>query len=205
MTDTKPDATAVVPGNAGDDAKYASNPADFEADRAAGDNDVRHRAVFSGYWDLSLLEGLLTASPRRPARRLVDELDRRACRAGQPYSERVTNDLNNDGNRSNDIVPGSRNTHQLPTAYNLDLRLSRRIPLGPDGAAGADRRGVQPLQPHEHHAPSATRSTTSPAAALVPQLEPVQPAPRTSARTTAPRSTSTDTQRIVQIAAKVTF
>src|SRR6185295_19414892 len=57
VEDTKPDATAVVPGNASDDAKHASNPADFEADRAAGDSDVRHRVVFSGYWDLSYWRG----------------------------------------------------------------------------------------------------------------------------------------------------
>src|SRR4029434_9633508 len=42
VEDTKPDATAVVQGNAGDDAKYVSHPLDFEADRAPGDNDVRH-------------------------------------------------------------------------------------------------------------------------------------------------------------------
>ena len=128
MTDTKPDATAVVPGNAGDDAKHASNPADFEADRAPGDNDVRHRAVFSGYWDLSYAKG-----SHGVAKAVLDGWSMSwiaAMQSGQPYSERVTNDLNNDGNRFNDIVPGSRNTHRVPTAYNLDMRASRRIPLG---------------------------------------------------------------------------
>ena len=33
VVDTVPDATAVVPGNAGDDVKYASNPVDFDADK----------------------------------------------------------------------------------------------------------------------------------------------------------------------------
>ena len=46
-----PDATAVVPGNAGDDVKYASNPANFDADRTVGNNDQRHRLVLSGVYD----------------------------------------------------------------------------------------------------------------------------------------------------------
>ena len=47
VEDTVPDATAVVPGNAGDDMKYASNPTNFDADRTAGNNDQRHRLVVS--------------------------------------------------------------------------------------------------------------------------------------------------------------
>ena len=47
VTDTVPDATAVVPGG-GDDAKFASNPADFDADRTVGNNDQRQRLVLSG-------------------------------------------------------------------------------------------------------------------------------------------------------------
>ena len=35
-------------GNPGDDVKYASNPANFDADRTAGNNDQRHRFVLSG-------------------------------------------------------------------------------------------------------------------------------------------------------------
>ncbi|PYP42054.1 MAG: hypothetical protein DMD43_04315, partial [Gemmatimonadetes bacterium] len=119
---------AVVPGNASDDAKYVSNPLDFEADRAPGDNDVRHRAVFSGYWDLAywkdshgLVKGILDGWS-------VSWIA--TAQTGQPYSEVVSNDLNNDGNRSNDIVPGSRNSHRLPSIYNLDMRLSRKIPIG---------------------------------------------------------------------------
>ena len=47
VTDTVPDATAVVPGNAGDDVKYASNPANFDVDRTVGNNDQRQRFVVS--------------------------------------------------------------------------------------------------------------------------------------------------------------
>src|SRR6185295_11846197 len=49
VTDTVPDATAVVPASA-DDAKFASNPADFGADDAPGNNDQRHRIVMSGVY-----------------------------------------------------------------------------------------------------------------------------------------------------------
>ena len=54
VEDTVPDAVNVVLGG-GDDARFQSDPKDFERDRAAGNNDVRHRLVFSGYWDLVLL------------------------------------------------------------------------------------------------------------------------------------------------------
>ncbi|HET9315952.1 MAG TPA: TonB-dependent receptor, partial [Vicinamibacteria bacterium] len=128
VEDTKPDATAVVPGNASDDAKYVSNPSDFEVDRAAGDVDVRHRLVWSGVWDIGYWKdsGGFTKA-------LLDGWGVSwiaSLQSGLPYSERVTNDLNNDGNRSNDIVPGSRNAHRLPTAYTVDMRLSKKIPLG---------------------------------------------------------------------------
>jgi outer membrane receptor protein involved in Fe transport len=129
VKDTKPDATAVVPGNPGDDAKYASNPFDLEADYASGDVDQRHRLVFSGYWDLGYWKGRSGAT-----RALLDGWALAwisTVESGLPYSERITNDVNRDGNPSNDIVPGSRNTHRLPTLYNTDLRLVKAIPLGP--------------------------------------------------------------------------
>jgi hypothetical protein len=128
VEDTKPDATAVVPGNASDDSKYVSNPVDFEVDRANGDVDVRHRLVFSGVFDLAYWK-----DSSGVGKALLDGWSVSwiaALQSGLPYSERVTNDLNNDGNRSNDIVPGSRNTHRLPTAYTVDMRLSKKIPLG---------------------------------------------------------------------------
>jgi outer membrane receptor protein involved in Fe transport len=133
VTDTVPDATAVVPGT-GDDAKFPSNPADFNADLAPGVNDQAHRLVVSGLyapqgwvdtegWRKGLLDGwsfswIATAQ------------------SGQPYSELVTGDLNRDGNGRNDIVPGSRNKHRLPSSFTVDLRISKRIPFG-------DRLGVE--------------------------------------------------------------
>jgi outer membrane receptor protein involved in Fe transport len=127
VTDTVPDATAVVP-NSSDDAKFASNPADFEADRAPGNNDQRQRLVFSGYWDLGYwrdAQGFAKAVLDGWSLSWIASVE-----SGQPYSDAITNDVNRDGNTRNDIVPGSRNAFTTPTRYNVDLRVARRIPLG---------------------------------------------------------------------------
>ena len=125
VEDTTPDATAVVP-NGSDDAKFPSNPFDFDDDRAPGNNDQRHRLVVSGLWDFSRREG------EGWQRALLDGWTMSWIafwQTGQPYSRTVTNDLNRDGNTRNDIVPGSRNAERLPDIYNVDLRLSKRFPL----------------------------------------------------------------------------
>jgi len=127
VEDTVPDATAVVPSS-GDDAKFASNPADFEADRANGNNDQRHRVVFSGYWDLAYWKdstGFKKALLDGWSASWIAQVG-----SGQPYSAAIQNDVNRDGNSRNDIVPGERNAHNLPSFQSLDARISRRIPLG---------------------------------------------------------------------------
>src|SRR5438093_3349926 len=201
VQDTKPDATAVVPGNAGDDSKYASNPADFQADYAPGDNDVRHRAVFSGYWDLSYWK-----SSHGAARALLDGWSMSwiaALQSGQPYSEQVTNDLNNDGNRFNDIVPGSRNTHRLPTSYNLDMRVSRRIPLGPKARLELIGEAFHVFN-HTNITSQRTTLYNFTGGVLIPQLNLSNPRLNFGADAGTQVNFS-DTQRIVQLAAKVTF
>ena len=69
VTDNKPDATAVVPQTS-DDAKYASDPQDFGADYAPGDNDVRHRLVLSGVWNLDYAGATQNPAPAVPHFRL---------------------------------------------------------------------------------------------------------------------------------------
>ena len=120
-----PDATAVVPGSSTDDAKYASNPKDFDADRTVGNNDQRHRFVFSGIYDTNGWRREDRVGPRSPAAGRSARSSRR--RPGQPYSARVGNvDLNNDGNTRNDFAPGTvRNQYRLPSYYSLDLRVAR--------------------------------------------------------------------------------
>jgi outer membrane receptor protein involved in Fe transport len=201
VDDTKPDATAVVPGNAGDDAKYASNPADFEADRALGDNDVRHRAVFSGLWDLGYWK-----DSSGVAKALIDGWSLSwiaSAQSGLPYNERVSNDLNNDGNRFNDIVPGSRNAHRLPSIFNVDLRLSKRIPMGSRARLELIAEAFNLLNSTNITSQRDTLYNFT-GTALVPQVGLANPRLDFGADV-GTQINFEDTQRIVQIAAKVTF
>ncbi len=131
VEDTVPDATAVVPGNAGDDIKYASNPGNFEDDRTVGNNDQRHRLVTSGVWDTNSIadgvEGLMGALARNWSFSGI-----LTVQSGQPYTARVgAVDLNNDGNPRNDFAPGTtRNQFRLQKLVVLDLRVARDLPLG---------------------------------------------------------------------------
>jgi len=118
----------VVPGSSSDDAKYASNPRDFDADRTVGNNDQRHRFVFSGMYDT---DGL-GAARAGAARALIQGWNFGViftASSGQPYSGRAGNvDLNLDGNTRNDFAPGTvRNQLTLPNYYALDLRIARTI------------------------------------------------------------------------------
>ncbi len=130
VTDNKPDATAVVP-QSGDDAKFASDPQNFAADWAPGDNDVRHRIVLSGVWNPEYAG--LTSNP------VVQWLTGGwalsgviSFQTGQPYSLTVNGDLNNDGNTRNDRSPGtSRNSQRLPSLLSVDPRISKHLAMGP--------------------------------------------------------------------------
>ncbi len=130
VVDTVPDATAVLPGNAGDDAKYASNPVDFEVDRTVGNNDQRHRLVASGVYNTNRVTSGLEGIARALAGGWwVSAI--LTAQSGQPYSARVNGDLNGDGNPSNDLPPGvRRNTLRLPSIVTLDPRIARDIALG---------------------------------------------------------------------------
>ena len=130
VEDTVPDATAVVPGNAGDDLKYASNPINFDADRTAGNNDQRHRLVLSGVYDTigyNGLDGFLGTLARNWSFSVIF-----TAQSGQPYTARVgAVDLNGDGNTRNDLAPGTvRNQFRLESIVTFDPRVSREIPLG---------------------------------------------------------------------------
>jgi hypothetical protein len=120
VTDTVPDATAVVPGT--DDAKFASNPADFEVDRAPGNNDQRHRLVISTVYTSGARDRALTSGWTLAAIF--------TAQSGQPYSAYVSNDINLDQNARNDIAPGTtRNQYRLPSQVTFDPRIARDIPV----------------------------------------------------------------------------
>jgi hypothetical protein len=126
VTDTAPDATAVVP-NSGDDAKFPPDPLDFDLADGPGNNDQRHRLVVSGLWNLDYWansSGLIKVLADGWSLSWIA-----TYQSGQPYSKVVTNDLNRDGNTRNDIVPGSRNSENLPDSFTVDLRVAKRIPF----------------------------------------------------------------------------
>jgi outer membrane receptor protein involved in Fe transport len=121
VTDTVPDATAVVPASS-DDAKFASNPANFEADRAPGNNDQRHRLVVSG---------VCMPQASNPFARGWTFAAIFTAQSGQPYSGYVSADINRDGNNRNDIAPATtRNQYRLPAQVSLDPRIARDLPVG---------------------------------------------------------------------------
>jgi len=128
VEDNKPDATAVVP-EGGDDAKFASDPTDFDADWAPGDNDVRHRAVLSGVWDLNYGAGLTDSWIGRFVQgwALSGIV---TYQTGQPYTRVVNADLNRDGNTRNDRAPGfTRNSERLPSILSVDPRITKTFAL----------------------------------------------------------------------------
>jgi outer membrane receptor protein involved in Fe transport len=199
VKDTVPDATAVVPGNAGDDSKYISNPGNFEADDAPGNDDVRHRLVFSGYWETSYFsDGLAKTLLNNWSLSWIASIQ-----SGFPYSAQVSGgDLNRDGNPSNDIVPGSRNSYRLPAQRNVDLRLSRRIPLG--NKARLELIGEAFNLLNSTIVTNQQRTfyrivTTSGVTTLIPQLSLSNP------RLNFGFDSAAADARIVQLAAKVTF
>jgi outer membrane receptor protein involved in Fe transport len=128
VEDTVPDATAVVPEGS-DDRKFASNPANFDADKAPGNNDQRHRfvasAIYSSNGFADRFDGL--------AKAFLSDWTLSAiytAQTGQPYSAYVNTDVNRDNNRFNDIAPGTtRNQFRLPASISFDPRIARDINL----------------------------------------------------------------------------
>jgi outer membrane receptor protein involved in Fe transport len=126
VIDTKPDATAVVPFSAGDDAKYIQDPLNPAGDRADGENDVRHRVVLSGFWAPSFGPGPLLSGWSFSG--IV------TFQTGQPYTPVGNADLNNDQNSRSDRAPGfARNSFRYPSFFSVDPRISKRFDFGPVG------------------------------------------------------------------------
>ncbi len=129
VKDDKPDATAVVPGP--DDAKFVSDPGDFDVDYTFGDNDVRHRVVLSGVWTLDSYSQRIGNGFLRALASGWSLSGIASYQSGQPYSPVVNADLNNDGNGSNDIAPGfRRNSQRFPSQLSVDPRISKDIGFG---------------------------------------------------------------------------
>ncbi|MBA2339101.1 MAG: TonB-dependent receptor, partial [Pyrinomonadaceae bacterium] len=123
--DDKPDQTAVVV--AADDSKIVQNQLDTFSEYGISDLDVRHRFVFSPVYDT----GQFTRTENRVLRALLSDYVFSGIvqlQSGFAYSASAGNDLNNDGNRSNDRAPNTvRNGFRTPSTYQFDARITRII------------------------------------------------------------------------------
>lgn len=128
--DDRPDQTAVVPGNAGDDAKIVFNQLDISSDYGTADVDVPHRFVFSSVHEY----GTFKKSKNKFLRFLLSDYTFSSItqiNSGVPYTATVGADLNNDGNRFNDRAPGTvRNQFRARTFWQSDMRITRLFRLG---------------------------------------------------------------------------
>jgi outer membrane receptor protein involved in Fe transport len=192
--DNKPDATAVVPFSSGDDAKYVSDPLNIDKDYTYSDTDVRDRIVLSGVWSLdSYAQGLSNGVVRAVASgwSLSGIV---SYQTGQPYTPTVSFDLNNDGNSANDIAPGfRRNSLRLPSQFSVDPRITRDIHLFADARIQLIAEAFNVL--NRHNVSNVNRAKYS-YNATTKVLTPV-------ATFGVPSATSG--QRIIQLAARVTF
>ena len=111
-------------------------------------------------------------------------------------------DLNRDGNPSNDIAPGSRNSHRLPKQGVIDMRLSRRIALGPKARLELIGEAFNLLNSTIIINQQRTLyriATVGGVQTLVPQLNLANP------RTNFGADSAAADARVVQLAAKITF
>jgi outer membrane receptor protein involved in Fe transport len=194
--DDAPDSTSVVPGNAGDDAKMVQNPLNIRDDRASSLNDVRNRFVVSGIWDIGGYAKSLQNDVTRTLLSGWSVSGILTAEDGRPYSAFVGADLNNDGNRFTDRVPGvGRNTFVGPGFVSLDPRITREIRFHESARVQLIAEAFNLFNRANFTAINTTfysLSGTGTGATLV--------------RNTAfGRPTSTTTPRIIQLAAKVIF
>jgi Carboxypeptidase regulatory-like domain/TonB dependent receptor-like, beta-barrel len=123
--DDKPDQTAVVVGT--DDSKIVQNQLNFRQDYGFADTDLRHRFVFSPVYEL----GTFTRSENPVVRALLSNYTFSGIvqlQSGFAYSAFISGDPNNDGNSSNDRLPGTeRNAFHTPSTYQFDARITRII------------------------------------------------------------------------------
>jgi hypothetical protein len=123
--DDRPDQTAVVVG--ADDAKIVENQINPSADYGRSDTDLRHRFVFSPVYEWGRIKWSDNAVVRALFSDYTFSMIMQA-QSGSPYSAIVSGDPNNDGNRSNDRLPGTvRNQYTTPSVYQFDVRLTRAI------------------------------------------------------------------------------
>jgi outer membrane receptor protein involved in Fe transport len=125
VIDDNPDATAVVPNT--DDTKLSYDPNHLALDRASGNDDMRHRVVVNGVWELGFARNL----HNHFVKALADGWELSGiftAQSGLPYSPLVNSDLNGDENSRDERAPGfGRNSFNMPAIFSLDPRITRNI------------------------------------------------------------------------------
>lgn len=128
VIDNAPDATSVVDGNAGDEAKQAQQSFNLLDDKAVGNADVPHRFVTSGVWDLNYFKGV-----SKPLGWVVGGWQISSilqAQNNQPFSLVAGADVNNDSQRNSDRAPGiGRNTFRKGKFVSLDSRFQKTVNL----------------------------------------------------------------------------
>ncbi|MGZ4837451.1 MAG: TonB-dependent receptor domain-containing protein [Terriglobales bacterium] len=207
--DDAPDATAVVPGT--DDAKMVYNPLKPSADFASSLNDVRHRFVLNTTWDSTSVVGNLSGVSRA----LLGGWEVSGiltAQSGQPYTAFLNSDLNNDGNRSNERVPGSaRNTFRLPSIFSVDPRITRNVKITErvnfkliaEAFNVFNRQNITAVRNTLYNVSTATSAASNPCPGLAAGNRCL--VPQTTGATAFGLPTSDVGPRILQLAAKFVF
>jgi outer membrane receptor protein involved in Fe transport len=127
VIDTVPDQTAVVVPV--DDSKYVQNTLQPNLDRGLGDADIRHRFTFSGVWDINYARSL--SNPVSKALLSGYQLAILSQLSSPRHSSAtVSGDPNNNSQTATDRPPYvGRNTIEGPGFASADVRISRVIPL----------------------------------------------------------------------------
>jgi hypothetical protein len=133
--DDKPEAVGAQNSSSGN-ALFAQDAKNLAGEYGWSNNDVRHRAVLVGIWNLPQNGSRLQ---HRWERAMASGWSLSAVvsyQTGQPYSAVVSAeagssaDLNNDGNNANDRAPGfPRNAFRVPSQFSFDPRVTRSVPL----------------------------------------------------------------------------
>jgi hypothetical protein len=128
VIDDAPDATSVVVGNSGDDAKIAMYPTMPWLDRGNGGADLRHRVAISYVANLNTPGSLPVFARAVLAGWSTSGI--LSVQSGLAYSAMVSGNLLNEGNSYNNRLPGTgRNQYRMPATWSYDPRVTRDFRL----------------------------------------------------------------------------
>lgn len=202
VIDDNPDATAVVANT--DDTKLAYDPNHLAWDRASGNDDMRHRLVVNGVWQIGYARNL----HNRYVKALADGWEVSGIFTGQsglPYSALVNADLNGDENSRSERAPGfGRNTFNMPAIYSLDPRVTRNIKISERAKLQLIAEAFDVLN-HSNFTSVRTAYYALTAGKLVPQTVSAVGINAFGVPTAANIEAQGNVGRVFQLAAKITF